>query len=119
MRRREFVFGLVSLVGAGEGRADDRSRMLGALVTAQTQKQVLQSVLKERGWNVGQNLLIEYRISGDDTEEKPDVRARVDCLEARCVVRLNEYIDGGAARRRLYHPDGVRYGNRPGHNALR
>jgi putative tryptophan/tyrosine transport system substrate-binding protein len=63
------MIGLVSLMGAGEGRADDRPRVLGALVTAQTRKEVLESVLKERGWNIGQNLLIEYRISGGDTEE--------------------------------------------------
>ena len=69
MRRREFMIGLVSLMGAGEGRADNRPRVLGALVTTQTRKEVLESVLKERGWNIGQNLLIEYRISGGDTEE--------------------------------------------------
>ena len=40
------MIGLVSLMGAGEGRADDRPRVLGAWVTVQTRKEVLADLFR-------------------------------------------------------------------------
>jgi putative tryptophan/tyrosine transport system substrate-binding protein len=89
MRRREFI----GLVGGATGlaatntyraTAQDRVRHVGALITTQTSKEVLERVLKQLGWTLGRNLQIEYRMTGGETErsrqgarellaEKPDV----------------------------------------------
>ena len=41
---------------------------VGALVVEQTQANILETVLKEKGWISGQNLQIEYRITRGDTD---------------------------------------------------
>jgi putative ABC transport system substrate-binding protein len=89
MRRREFI----TLIGGAAGlaaaniysaRAQDRVRHVGALITTQTSKEVLERVLRQLGWTLGRNLQIEYRMTGGETErsrqgarellaEKPDV----------------------------------------------
>jgi len=89
MRRREFlgfVGGAAGLTVANiyPARAQDRISRVGALITTQTAKTVLERVLAQRGWTVGRNLQIEYRMTGGETErsrqgarellaEKPDV----------------------------------------------
>jgi len=68
MRRREFVLGLAMLANAGRASAQDRARRVGALITNKTPtSNVLETILKEKGWIVGRNLQIEYRITGGDT----------------------------------------------------
>lgn len=70
MKRREFIAGLAAVLSAsGRAWADNRPRLLGALVTPQTRKQILEAVLRDRGWNIGRDLQIEYRVSNGDTEE--------------------------------------------------
>src|ERR1035437_856074 len=89
MRRREFlgfVGGAAGLAAANihPARAQDRVRHVGALITTQTSKEVLERVLRQLGWTLGGNIQIEYRMTGGETErsrqgarellaEKPDV----------------------------------------------
>jgi len=89
MRRRDFI----GLVGGAAGfatlnirsaTAQDSVRRVGALITTPTARQTLEKVLAQRGWILGRNLQIEYRMTGGETErsrqgareliaEKPDV----------------------------------------------
>jgi putative tryptophan/tyrosine transport system substrate-binding protein len=89
MRRRE----LIGLIGGAAGfaaahirraNAQDHVRRVGALVTSKIASDVLEKVLAQRGWILGRNLLIDYRMTGGETErsrqgarelllEKPDV----------------------------------------------
>jgi putative ABC transport system substrate-binding protein len=65
MRRREFVLGLAMLADVGCASAQGRARRVGALIAEPSN--FLETLLKETGWIVGQNLRIEYRITGGDT----------------------------------------------------
>jgi putative tryptophan/tyrosine transport system substrate-binding protein len=69
MRRREFILGLAMLADVGRASAQDRARRVGALITGNDPgiRNVLEKVLKEKGWIVGRNLQIEYRITHGDT----------------------------------------------------
>jgi putative tryptophan/tyrosine transport system substrate-binding protein len=67
MRRQEFILGLAMLANAGRASAQDRARRVGALVNFREPNHVLETILKEKGWIVGRNLQIEYRITGGDT----------------------------------------------------
>ena len=66
MRRRELIFGFAMLASVGPASAQDRVRRVGALMTESASW--LETLLKEKGWVVGQNLQIEYRITGGDTD---------------------------------------------------
>ena len=68
MRRRDFIFGLAMLANLHRASAQDRTRRLGALIPNPLSKAILEAALKEKGWFVGQNLQIEYRITGGDTD---------------------------------------------------
>ena len=68
MRRREFIFGLAVLANAGHASAQDRARRVGVLVTDPGTPTVLETLLKEKGWIVGRNLQIEYRLTYGDTD---------------------------------------------------
>jgi putative ABC transport system substrate-binding protein len=68
MRRREFIIGLAMLADIGHASAQDRVRRVGALIALPTNANVLETVLKEKGWILGRNLQIEYRITGGDTD---------------------------------------------------
>jgi len=67
MRRREFILGLAMLADLGRVSAQDRARRVGVLGTDPGTPTVLETLLKEKGWIVGQNLQIEYRLTGGDT----------------------------------------------------
>ena len=67
MKRREFILGLAMLADVGRAGAQDRVRRVGALVNFMDPNRVLETILKEKGWLVDQNLQIEYRITGGDT----------------------------------------------------
>lgn len=67
MKRREFIVGLAILTDACRASAQGRARRVGALVVDQDQANTLQTVLKGKGWVLGQTLEIEYRITGGDT----------------------------------------------------
>jgi ABC-type uncharacterized transport system substrate-binding protein len=71
MRRREFILGLAMLADVGRASAQNRVRRLGVLVNFTEPNHVfetsLETLLKEKGWIVGRNLQIEYRITGGDT----------------------------------------------------
>jgi putative ABC transport system substrate-binding protein len=54
------------LASVGPASAQDRVRRVGALITEPASW--LEALLKEKGWVVGQNLQIEYRITGGDTD---------------------------------------------------
>jgi putative tryptophan/tyrosine transport system substrate-binding protein len=68
MRRREFILGLAMLADVGRASAQARVRRVGALVNFMDPNHVLETILKEKGWIVGRNLQIEYRITGGDTD---------------------------------------------------
>jgi len=68
MRRREFILGLAALANLHRASAQDRIRRLGVLITHPNSKRILERALKGRGWIPGQNLQIEYRITGGDTD---------------------------------------------------
>ena len=67
MRRREFVLGLTMLGNVGRASAQGRARRVGALIAEPSAGDVLETSLREKGWILGQNLLIEYRITRGDT----------------------------------------------------
>jgi len=60
MRRREFILGLAMLADVGRASAQGRARRVGALIVEPGIGKVLETVLKEKGWIVGQNLQIEH-----------------------------------------------------------
>jgi putative ABC transport system substrate-binding protein len=68
MRRREFILGLAALTEFGRGSAQGRLRSVGALINERPTADFLEKQLKANGWIVGQNLKIEYRVTGGDTE---------------------------------------------------
>jgi putative tryptophan/tyrosine transport system substrate-binding protein len=55
------------LANIGRASAQRRARLIGALITDPSAGDVLEKSLSEKGWIVGQNLRIEYRISHGDT----------------------------------------------------
>jgi putative tryptophan/tyrosine transport system substrate-binding protein len=67
MRRREFILGLAMLADVGRASAQGRARRVGVLVTDPGTPTVLETILKEKGWIVGRNLQIEYRVTRGDT----------------------------------------------------
>jgi putative ABC transport system substrate-binding protein len=67
MRRREFILGLAMLANAGRASAQDHVRRVGVLTT-EPGYSFPETLLKEKGWTVGRNLQIEYRITGGDTD---------------------------------------------------
>src|SRR2546423_7723808 len=67
MRRREFILGLAMLANVVRASAQGRARRVGALITEPSAGDVLETSLREKGWILGQNLQIEYRITRGDT----------------------------------------------------
>jgi putative ABC transport system substrate-binding protein len=67
MRRREFILGLAMIADVGRASAQSRMHRVGVLVNFREPGNVLETILKEKGWILGQNLQIEYRITGGDT----------------------------------------------------
>ena len=68
MRRREFILGLAMLANAGRATAQDRVRRVGVLSLDTRARNVLETILKEKGWIIGQNLQIDSRVTGGDTD---------------------------------------------------
>ena len=67
MRRREFIFGLAMLANVGRASAQGRARRVGALIAVPAVADVLETSLREKGWILGRNLQIEYRLTRGDT----------------------------------------------------
>jgi putative ABC transport system substrate-binding protein len=67
MRRREFILGLAMLASVGRASAQGRARRVGILYTEPGRANFLETSLREKGWILGQNLQIEYRITRGDT----------------------------------------------------
>jgi len=67
MRRRELILGLATLASVGRASAQDRLRGVGALIAEPSVASFLETPLREKGWILGQNLQIEYRITHGDT----------------------------------------------------
>jgi putative ABC transport system substrate-binding protein len=67
MRRRQFILGLAMLANVGRASAQGRARRVGALMATPTLANVLETSLREKGWILGRNLQIEYRITRGDT----------------------------------------------------
>jgi putative ABC transport system substrate-binding protein len=67
MKRRECFLGLMMLAGGSYAQAQGPTRRVGALVVEPFQLQILETVLKDKGWQLGRNLKIDSRITGGDT----------------------------------------------------
>jgi putative ABC transport system substrate-binding protein len=67
MRRREFILGVAMLGNVRRASAQGLARRIGALIAEPSAGDVLETSLREKGWVLGQNLQIEYRISRGDT----------------------------------------------------
>src|SRR3954452_5202508 len=67
MRRREFILGVAMLGNVRRASAQGLARRVGALITEPSAGDVLETSLREKGWILGRNLLIEYRITRGDT----------------------------------------------------
>jgi putative ABC transport system substrate-binding protein len=68
MKRRVFVLGLGMLANVSRASAQGRARRVGALLVEQSQATILETVLKEKGWVLGQSLQIEHRVTRGDTD---------------------------------------------------
>jgi putative ABC transport system substrate-binding protein len=72
MRRRDFITIVGGIAGLGtlavSAAAQDQPRRVGALLVGKVTKQLLEEALKQRGWRLGQNLMVEYRIYNGDTD---------------------------------------------------
>lgn len=55
------------LASVGSASAQRPTRRVGALLVEPTQAKVLESLLKDKGWKLGGDLQIEYRITRGDT----------------------------------------------------
>jgi putative ABC transport system substrate-binding protein len=98
MRRREFILGLAMLADVGRASAQGRARRVGVLENdpGGVTRNVLEAILKEKGWIVGQNPQIEYRITGGDTNLSRHM-PRAD--RAQMFVRSDQHIYGRTACR--------------------
>jgi putative tryptophan/tyrosine transport system substrate-binding protein len=67
MKRRGCFLGLAMLASVGSASAQGPARRVGTLLADPTQAEPLESILKEKGWKLGQNLEIEYRFTRGDT----------------------------------------------------
>src|SRR3954453_4574274 len=67
MRRREFILGVAMLGNVRRASAQGLARRIGALIAEPSSGDVLETSLREKGWVLGRNLQIEYRITGGDT----------------------------------------------------
>jgi putative ABC transport system substrate-binding protein len=67
MRRRDFILGLAMLANVRRASAQDRARRVGALIAEPAQANFLETPLRAKGWILGRNLQIEYRITRGDT----------------------------------------------------
>jgi putative ABC transport system substrate-binding protein len=70
MKRREFITGLAAAAGLGLGAAEAQNqvRRVGALIVLPQSKQLLDDALRRRGWQIGRDLQVEYRISDGETD---------------------------------------------------
>lgn len=73
MRRRDFVKAIGAIAGLGPVAsstwAQTRIHRIGVLTTPGPAPQLLEETLTQRGWTIGQNLKIEYRIYNGDTDQ--------------------------------------------------
>jgi putative ABC transport system substrate-binding protein len=68
MRRRDFILVLATMASTGRAFGQDRTRRLGVLISSPMSRETLEAVLKSRGWTIGGDLQIDYRITGGDTD---------------------------------------------------
>ena len=73
MKRRDFMKVISVIAGFGvvatRTMAQDQVRRVGALLVRAFTKNFLEDGLKQRGWKLGENLNIEYRIYNGDTDQ--------------------------------------------------
>lgn len=65
MRRRQFILGVAMLASVSRVSAQGRARHVGVLTTESGD--LFGTILKEKGWVVGRNLDIDYRVTHGDT----------------------------------------------------
>ena len=68
MKRRGCFIGLAMLAGVGSASAQRPTHRVGALLVEPSQAKVLETVLRDKGWKLGTDLQIEYRITRGDTD---------------------------------------------------
>ena len=73
MKRREFMRAVGVIAGLSAmpvpTRAQGQIRRIGVLALPGPIRHLLEDPLKQRGWTLGQNLEIEYRIYNGDTDQ--------------------------------------------------
>lgn len=73
MRRRDFMKTVGAIAGLGAtaipARAENQVRRIGVLALEGPTRLLLEETLKQRGWTLGQNLEIEYRMYNGDTDQ--------------------------------------------------
>jgi putative ABC transport system substrate-binding protein len=67
MKRREYILGLTMFAAVRRAGAQGRARSVGARLAEQVQADILETVLRQKGWIFGQNLRVENRIAHGDT----------------------------------------------------
>ncbi|WP_194465295.1 ABC transporter substrate-binding protein [Bradyrhizobium sp. CCBAU 53340] len=67
MNRRDFIVGIALLPNFDRASAQGRVRRVGALIAEPAQANFLEGPLREKGWTLGRDLQIDYRITRGDT----------------------------------------------------
>src|SRR5271167_2759132 len=91
MRRQELILGLATLASVGRASAQDRLRRVGALFAERPVASFLEIPLREKGWILGQNLQIAYRITPLHT--LPDHALRGCPHDVRLEQRIEHGVD--------------------------
>ena len=130
MERREFIraIGVIASAVAIPTMAQDQVRRVGALLVGAITKKFLEDGLKQRGWKLGENLLIEYRIYNGDTDlgrryAQELISLKPDVLFALTNTSMAALQAEGSTIRTVFamvsDPVGMHYVDsfsRPGHN---
>jgi len=132
MERREFVVAIGVIAGLGAvvvpTMAQDQVRRVGALLVGGITKQFLEDGLKQRGWKLGQDLIVEYRIYNGDTDlahryARELIALKPDVLFALTNTSMAALQAEGSKIRTVFamvsDPVGMHYVDsfsRPGHN---
>jgi putative ABC transport system substrate-binding protein len=68
MTRRQCIAGLVVLAGALPASAKGSARRVGALVRGESEAKILVAVLRQKGWTLGQDIHVDYRVTRGETD---------------------------------------------------
>lgn len=132
MKRRDFMKAISVIAGFGavatHTMAQDQVRRVGALLVGEITKKFLENGLKQRGWKLGDKLIIENRIYNGDTDlahryARELISLKPDVLFALTNTSMAALQAEGSTLRTVFamvsDPVGMHYVDsfsRPGHN---